>query len=312
MSIKEFGGIIINPGCDNYCVFCRQVPAPNQKELMDQERNVLKCLLEFRRKGIKKIEISGSDPIQYRQIIKLIKYVKKLGFPFVQLSTHGSYLMDNSFRQQLINSGISQLRIPLYGSASEIHDAVTRKKESFNKVVDGIKKIRQEEPLIRLQISTLITMQNKEDLSNMIDLMIELDIKDYYIAIPMIKFKKRKDLSWYIPLKDMRPCLLKAFQHSIDRQFSLKFMEIPYCVFGFFHEAINNQCQPPDHGTYCQPRHEVRSGAKDLPSYRTKKKPIMCKNCQYYKKCDGFVLNDWERFGTGSLKPLTQAIENKL
>jgi MoaA/NifB/PqqE/SkfB family radical SAM enzyme len=166
-----------------------------------------------------------------------------------------------------------------------------------------LKTARSDHPELKLQVSTLVTEQNKTDLSNIIDLMIDLKVSDYYMAQAMIKFNNDK-VFWYLPLKDMGKYVLAAYQHASKKKFPLKFMEVPYCVFGFYDESIINNCLPPDHGSFCQPRKEVSSWVKDLPSYRVKIKIDMCGPCKYSHKCDGLIKNDVDRFGVDSLKAI--------
>jgi len=105
---KSFGGVILSPGCINRCLFCSPSKA-SREEVREQATRVAKNLVEFKKKGIKKIEISGSDPIEYESIIPLVKYIKKMGFEFVQLSTHGRFLADEKFFNKLIQAGIDKL-----------------------------------------------------------------------------------------------------------------------------------------------------------------------------------------------------------
>ena len=82
---KEFCGIVIRPGCGNNCVFCKKWGQPNKKAIKLQEIDILKNIIYFRKNGYTKIEISGNDPVEYSKIHSLIKYLKKIGFEFIQL-----------------------------------------------------------------------------------------------------------------------------------------------------------------------------------------------------------------------------------
>ena len=147
---KEYGGIILNPYCSNYCVFCRRVPRLSLAELKQQEINIYKNLVDLKKRGISKIEISGADPVEYPKLNSLVKYIKEIGFEFVQLSTHGKKLADKKFANALIKAGVDKFRIPLYGHIAKVHDSVTRKEGSFNATVKGIRNVLKLAP--RLQI----------------------------------------------------------------------------------------------------------------------------------------------------------------
>lgn len=301
---KDIGGVIINPSCENYCVFCRKVPKAGQAELRRQEVNILKCLLEFRQKGLTRLEISGADPIEYGKIEGLIKYAKNSGFGFVQLSSHGNKLGQNDFFKKIIKTGVDKLRVPVYGSKKEIHDSITRKKGSFNSVLKGIRAIKKSAPAIKIQVSNLIVDQNKNDLVSWLKLMNKLAIDDYYLSIPFRKNVAGNKHKYYIPIKNLPPYAGKVMEYSEKHDMPVTFMEIPFCVFGEINDNIINNCLPPDHGKYCQPEGELKTKIKDLPVYRLKSKAVMCKKCKADSFCDGFSKSDLEEFGTGNLKAI--------
>ncbi len=300
---KQSGGIIINPGCGLSCVFCGGNKKPSREVLRVQEINAYKNLKDFKHEGVKKIAISGSDPIEYEKITELIQYVKKEGFELIHLSSHGTRLANPSFFNKFIRSGIDELRVPIYGSGAKIHDSVTRKPGSFTKTVTGIKRILKKAPGIKIQISCLIMEQNKKDLLNIVNFINGLGIKNFYFSVPCLVSLAEKDYSFYVPLKDLPPYLRKLYKHALKINKDTLFLEMPFCVFGELNlKNIDNQCYPPDLGKYNQPPENIRTQIPSLPSYRLKKRVDICKGCRASRYCDGFFVNDVSRFGTGKLQ----------
>ncbi len=300
MSKKEWGAVILRPSCLNYCLFCGRV-STTAEALRREEKDVAANLAEFKRRGVKRIEISGNDPIEYDKLVPLVKYMKKTGFIDIQLSTHGRQLSDESFTDALIAAGVNKFRIPLYGSCPKTHDAVTRAPGSFRETWQGVKHLVKKSGAADLQVSFLIMKQNKNDIIPFLDLMKKYMIEDLYIAYP---FLANDDLSYYIPLKDLAPYVRKARAYAGEIGLPLRFIEIPYCVFGAEDEAINNTVLPPDLGEHCQPPGKHKTDIKDMPAYRLKKQAPMCASCACRDHCDGFPVNDVDRFGTGNLKPI--------
>jgi len=303
---KQFGGIILNPGCTNLCIFCgasnrkRGVlsPVPMKEQLMMAHKN----LIGLRERGIKKVIISGGDPLEYDKIIDLINYIKENGFDFVQMATNGVKFADKSFLDKFVLSKIDKLRIPLYGSKPEIHDSITKTKGSFKSALNGIKGLKKKGPHIKIEINCLIMQQNKEDLLNIVDLVKqELGIEQLNFSIPCIS---NFDYSYYVPFKNLTKHVKEIRKYALKKNYNISFTEIPYCVFEEIDKSIHNDCLPPDLGKYCQPPENVKTKIKDLPSYRLKKKVGICKKCIASEFCGGFFVNDIDKFGTGKLKPL--------
>jgi len=305
---KTAGGIILNPGCALSCVFCGGLKKPAELEIKEQAIRAYKNLENLKEKGYKRISISGSDPIEYKYITELIRYIKEeAGFEWVQLSTHGVRLADSSFLRKLILSGVDELRMPLYGSTAKIHDSVTQKRGSFNKIITGIKNLLKRTNRIQILISCLILKQNKNDLLNIVNLVDRLGIKYFYFSIPCLTANLSQNYSsFYIPFKDLVPYARKLYNYALKINNKIFFLEIPFCIFGVFNpENIRNTSLPPDLGKYCQPPKPYKTSVPDLPSYRLKKKIKMCEHCKALSQCDGFFCNDIDRYGTGKLKPIS-------
>jgi MoaA/NifB/PqqE/SkfB family radical SAM enzyme len=304
---KTIGGIILNPGCSLSCVFCGGCKKPAESEMKEQSLKVYKNLEDLKEKGYKKITISGSDPIEYKYITELIRFIKEEeGFEWVQLSTHGGRLANSSFLKKLILSGIDELRIPIYGSTAKIHDSVTQKKGSFDDIITGIKNLLKETSRVNIQISSLILKENKNDLLNIVNLIDKLGIKNLYFSIPCLVNNLSQDYSsFYIPFKNLGPYLKKLYKYALKVNDKIFFLEIPFCVFGAFNpKNIKNTSLPPNLGKYCQPPNIYKTSISDLPSYRVKKKIKICNNCRASSHCDGFFSNDINRYGIGNLKSI--------
>lgn len=298
---KEVGGIILNPLCDFDCLFCDGHPKASPKEIKEQEIKAYKNLQEFRKKGINKISISGADPIEYDYLPELIKYIKK-HFDFVRLATHGARLADKNFADKLLDAGLDELRMPIYGSKPEIHDSVTGKEGSFEKSTAGIKHILKKTDEVSFQFTSLIVKNNKEDLLDIADFVNSLGIKNkqHIFTVPCIS---DGNYSFYIPFKKAAPYFKKLYHQTEETHF----LETPFCVFERIDRArIENQNLPPDLGEHNQPPEQHKTEIPDLPAYRKKRNPQMCKNCKAKDFCDGFFVNDIDKYGTGDLKPITK------
>lgn len=300
----------MNPGCINSCVFCgrdtrkKGIPSPSEVRRVKIKEEAINCyrnLINFKKQRIKNIEISGGDPLEYERIVQMIEYVKKTGFESVRIATNGVRLSDKHFLDRFIKSGIDELRIPLYGSNPKIHDSVTQTPGSFTRTLKGIKGIIRKAANIEIQVSSLMLKQNKDNLLDLMDLVEDkLNIKNINFSIPCIS---NNNYSYYIPSKDLGSYVRKVYDYASETGYGVSFTEIPYCVFGYIDKVrIDNICLPPNLGKYCQPSLRVRTPIKDMPSYRLKRKIKMCEGCKASLFCDGFFINDIDKFGPGDLK----------
>lgn len=300
---NEHACIIFSTYCSNRCVFCGGIDQKVSKaEMRRQEINAYKNIRDFKIQGYKSIEISGSDPLEYDKIGNLIRYLKGEGFDNIQLSTNGVRLSESDIFDDIVNSGLDRLRIPIYGSRPQIHDSVTKVEGSFEKTMDGVRKLKEAVPQMWVQASCLIMNQNKDDLIPTFDLMRKLKVDDLYFSIPCIA---NEDYSFYLPLKDLGQYVRKLANYARNKRYEIRFSEIPYCVFSYCDRSIENINGVPELGKYNQPPKQFRTEIHNMPSYRLKTKVKMCSRCKAEKICAGFFVNDIKKYGTGNLKPLS-------
>ncbi len=301
---QKSGCISIHAGCSLSCPFCGGGNKPTPESLRQQEIIAHKTLQEFKQRGVKQVDISSGDPIEYEHISELIGYMKQEGF-YVQLSTHGVGLADKSLADKIITAGVDKLRIPIYGSCADIHDSVVGKKGSFKKTITGIKYALKKNNKIELYTSTLILQQNKNDLLKIIDLVNQLGSSYHTIGVPCLVTRDRScSASFYLPFKDLPPYIKPVYQHIARTKQNINFLEIPFCVFGEFNTIIASLSGPPDMGSYWKAAPDQQTEDKDTPAYRKRKKIAMCDHCRYFNHCGGFYINDIEEFGAGELHPI--------
>ncbi|MBU0758344.1 MAG: DUF362 domain-containing protein [Nanoarchaeota archaeon] len=302
----ESCGIVLSPGCMNNCIFCgipQKVSLENIKRIDNIVKNkLLKDIDEYARQGYRIIDISGGDPGEYPNLFRLVEHLKKKGFTKIQLSTHGRTLSDRAFVEALVQAGLTNVRLPLYGSNQRIHDLITKSDGSFNDTMQGIRYLKKTKK-VKLLISSLVFHQNKDDLLNIADLFHFLKPEQSNFSMACITNKEVLDD--YVPYKDIGKYFIPLFSYIEKRKLNTQILDVPYCIFGKESDRIENRSSiPTNMGKYSQPPKVFNSGIQNLPIYRIKKKTVICSKCDLTENCDGFFANDIDRFGTGDVEPI--------
>jgi len=299
--VEKTGGIMVGKRCSNFCFFCHSLKYQSDDAEKTDEKGVIEDLMDYRKKGYTRLEISGNDPIEYEGLIRIVDLSKKLGFENILINTHGRNLCNWNFAKEMIEAGINAFRIPIYGSNAEIHDSATQSQGSFAETIEGIKNIKKINPEAKLMLHTLILQQNKDDLFNILKLALDLGADTFGVGVLHIP---NEDYTNYLPIKDLRPYLAGLIEYIAKNNLkNVYFYDIPHCVFGFYNRKIVNS-YPPDLGKYSQPKGNVKSHLLNIPTYRLKTKSGICDSCILSEKCDGFLVNDIKKFGIGGLKPI--------
>lgn len=130
--------ISITDKCNFRCKYC--MPEGNVDSLKNDEiltlDEIMKICKSASELGIKKIKITGGEPLLREDVIELIKCIKRLPLiNNVTLTTNGALLYDKI--QELKEAGIDSINVSLDSLVKEKFNDITRRKE-FDTVIKGI------------------------------------------------------------------------------------------------------------------------------------------------------------------------------
>lgn len=120
--------------CNLRCITCYK----NAGEAYENELNTkeVKKLLKTNRKNANpKIIISGGEPLLRKDLVDILKYIKKLKFKYVSLITNGTLL--NDFITSKISKLVDFVQVSLDGSNPLVNDKI-RGKGVWIKVVKNL------------------------------------------------------------------------------------------------------------------------------------------------------------------------------
>jgi MoaA/NifB/PqqE/SkfB family radical SAM enzyme len=251
--------------------------------------------ISLRKNGFTNVELSGHDPIQLENIAGYVHWLKEIGFTEVLLLTHGRDLCDISLVKKLNIAGLDDVNIPFYGSHAEVHDVITNVHGSFKETLLGIQNIRKYAPDIQIYFHTLIMKENLRDIPNIIRLFAKFHPVDSEVKLPYIPyayFAQHSALSYKHLKPHMKP-LFDLCSELFGRKFA--FIDIPFCILGFYDALIVHSGGPQMADNYSVPD-MYKTEKHGVPSYRLYQKLKICKNCHYDSMCIGFIKDYVVRF----------------
>lgn len=125
--------------CPMRCVHCSAdagLPLNDELNLIE----IKKVIRKFKRLGGEILEISGGEPLCHSSILEIIRYAKEQGVE-VRLYTSGFPLNDGIINK-LLALKLDKVIFNLQGPNSKIHENITQTYGSFDRVMEGIKKLR--------------------------------------------------------------------------------------------------------------------------------------------------------------------------
>ncbi len=176
---------LISGKCNYHCKFCCSQFNDNSISLA----NAKKIVRKLKKSGIEYVKLSGGEPLLYPHIRELIDYIHKKGMK-IDLQTNGSLIDDKMLK--FLKRRVYDLSLSLDASNEKIQLRMTRNKGHFNKTKFLLKKIRGSK--LRVDIKTLVTKINKNDLMNLGKFLLSYsDNIDYWVLIEFREMSKGKE-----------------------------------------------------------------------------------------------------------------------
>lgn len=171
----------ITSKCNRHCPFCFR---PDRKELNTKE--IYRIIDNLTEAGLKGMRITGGEPLSRKDMPKILKYIWGKGIK-ICLATNLDFY---SKCEKHVNKYVSTIGIPLEGATSKVHDSL-RGKGSFDRITNAMDRIYKKSRL-KMYISTVLTKENIDDLSNIEELLSQYKERIVYWKIyNMINYSDR-------------------------------------------------------------------------------------------------------------------------
>lgn len=219
--------------CPNNCIFCNEWWIINIKKRHSIEENK-KLLLK---RKFDWVMLWDREPTISPDFIWNIIMCKKHWINTISVITWWFYFNDFNFCEKALSAWLNEIRFSLHWSNSYIHDKITQKKWSFDKIINWVKNlsILSQKYNFDIVILVVICKQNLYDLINILDL-----VKSYWISRLSFSFVEIVESS-YINRYNVVPKitdvaneinnLIKKYELYYNfKTDSLNFENIPYCL----------------------------------------------------------------------------------
>jgi MoaA/NifB/PqqE/SkfB family radical SAM enzyme len=153
--------------CNLRCAMCgvseRMLPGEPEQELSTEEwKGVLRSAVTMRTSII---SISGGEPLLRKDVFELIRYADERGLA-VHICSNGMLLnRENVIR--LRDAGVDTVSVSIESPTPEVHDRL-RGPGSHERVVNGVRLLRELAPGVRVSINSVITRLNVDCLAEMV------------------------------------------------------------------------------------------------------------------------------------------------
>lgn len=306
-------------GCKNNCVFCGVMGEYANKNLADKiAREELKKLDYLKEnKNIKRIIISGNDPIEYYDLVGFLKKIKMATGIDVFFQSHCIDFENLDFLKKVLDFGvIESVQVPIYGHNAEIHDSVTQNSGSFESIMRALRNFKRLN-FNSIQLHTLFLKQNEDCILELFSFLSEFGYKTDASLPCILTFNGKYSQSRLKNIPDLNKVSegLKKVKNSVRNLDKLFFHDIPFCIqssdlndvnFDLNNTGFSNNLGIEAHKGYEHFKNSridtVTINKETVPTYRILSKHEACKNCILDERCFG-ITRPYVDLGVFKAKP---------
>jgi MoaA/NifB/PqqE/SkfB family radical SAM enzyme len=136
----------LNYICNERCVFCAAGLSDGPKRTPERPRgltvdDVERWIGDERPVRGDTVMLAGGEPTLHPRLLEVVRRLSTDGAE-VSLFTNGLRLSDPGFAESVVDAGVGELQIGLFGARGSTHDAVTRRAGSFERTLQGLRVLR--------------------------------------------------------------------------------------------------------------------------------------------------------------------------
>jgi len=185
-----------------------------------------------------RVVLSGAEATLNKDIIKFIRFAKEIEhIKNIRIQTNGSKLSDLNYCKSLLEAGVDEFYVSIYGHTTELQDKHTLVENSFIKTVKGLNNLS----LLKANIiiGTIMTELNYKHLPEILLKASSFNPSGIFIWNYVCMDEEKRGYLIASNIK-VRPYLLKALDGIKDLNLNTYIMFYPECLLGDFKELLDN------------------------------------------------------------------------
>lgn len=303
MEIKT--SLILGYECNNNCRFCydggykRTLPAMTTQRAKGE-------LWDARKRGSTFLDFLGGEPTIRKDILELVSYAKRIGFKTISITTNGKMFYYKDFSKKVLDAGLNSAVFSIHGHTPELHDYLTRSKNSYKHATQGIRNLKELSKDIYICTNTVIVKDNYRHLPQIADNNARLGADGMEFIFIHPRGHALKHFDKIVPslteiVDYIQPTIQAGLKHGIKHTWM---RYIPMCYMHFNLKYLSDFVAKRK-----MREHHLGPEFKDLDVERNrvevgKVKGPQCTACKYFNICEGIFKEYADKRGFEELVPV--------
>jgi len=271
------------PLCNYDCEFCYYSDRLTERTDLQVIYDRADELVDY---GITQVDLSGGESSVDPNFFKILDYCNER-FEHVSCLSHGGKFASKLFLEQAQLHGLKEILFSLHGDCAKVHDTITRRKGSFDKIIKAIKNAHDLGIIVR--INCTVYDKNYDTLSS------KLFNSLNPLEVNFITLNYWDEASGNVGnYKEVTDAIKKCIDELKVKYINVRYT--PYCYMVGYEKYVCNQYQHVydvydwNKGIYNKSEGsnvERSYKAAEVDRLKYYKKPKECLKCSHFYICDG-------------------------
>ena len=290
--------------CNNDCIHC--VIQDSKRRVLEEQRPIdittdeaISLISEQLKDGLDSITITGGEVSLRDDLPRIVDYCLDHSLA-VSIQTNGRLLSSTKLQRVLLEKPVCFV-IALHGTTGTTHDAITRRKGSFEETLKGIRAAVSHSRKVILK--TVISKINMMELPDFIPFMERERLSIVNMAFPHAQGAARENFGMVVPrYKDLRTSLVETARRAILANIDLSFETVPPCILPEYPEFMSELFYAFKEVSCTQVGEDTFDWNVIRKTIKTK--PESCGTCFFDNYCEGPWSEYVDHFGANEFRPV--------
>lgn len=285
----------IGYACNVQCDYC-SITDEMRRENMSISA-VMKILADARERGAKMVAFGGGEPTIRRGLLPLIRWCRDRGYSAIKVASNGMMYSYREYAEEAVDCGLTDFHISLMAHEPSLYAKIMGREDAFDLVNQGVANLIA---LGRKPIGDLIIKSDTwMHLPEIVSYWAGKGVEKFNLWLVSLSDRNRDNLDSLLPVSEMRPGIVGAFERGDQLGVEVLSRHIPRCLLPGYEEHVADLRQ--DRVLVITPRSTFTLWESRISPNAYGER---CEGCVHKDDdCLGLRLDYLERYGDGEVQP---------
>lgn len=226
--------IIMGYQCNVQCDYCTITKEMREKNLTTPQ--IARALEDGAAAGLTSAAFGGGEPTMRKDLVKLVKLARKLGYGTVKISSNGLMYAYPEFVDKLLEAGATQFNLALMGWTGAMYQRIMGETRFFDLVQTGVTNLVARDAAVTGDV--IMKLDTYRSLADTVEFWAELGIERFVFWLMSLTDRVQHDEEQLVPVATMRPFMFEAFEVGRRRGIEVYSRHVPPCMLPGYHDHV--------------------------------------------------------------------------